>query len=163
MSNQQKVVDFINHWNNRDIEGIMSSLSEDCFYHNIPMDPQNGKEEIRASLEPFVQMATNIEWIIHQIAENEDGVVLTERTERFDHLNEIPVANASGHTCTHIHMYICINVYDRRFLVFLLRKLIRYIFHFAYEFNNAFLEGLLLKKKDFHIQTAIGVLASPRT
>ena len=47
MSNQQKGVDFINHWNNRDIEGIMSSLSEDCFYHNIPMDPQNGKEEIR--------------------------------------------------------------------------------------------------------------------
>ena len=84
MSNQQKVVDFINHWNNRDIEGIMSSLSEDCFYHNIPMDPQNGKEEIRASLEPFVQMGTNIEWIIHQIAENEDGVVLTERTDRFE-------------------------------------------------------------------------------
>ncbi|MBJ65458.1 MAG: limonene-1,2-epoxide hydrolase [Rhodobiaceae bacterium] len=84
MSNQQKVVDFINHWNNRDIEGIMSSLSEDCFYHNIPMDPQNGKEEIRASLEPFVQMATNIEWIIHQIAENEDGAVLTERTDRFE-------------------------------------------------------------------------------
>ena len=84
MSNQQKVVDFINHWNNRDIEGIMSSLSEDCFYHNIPMDPQNGKEETRASLEPFVQMATNIEWIIHQIAENEDGVVLTERTDRFE-------------------------------------------------------------------------------
>ena len=84
MSNQQKVVDFINHWNNRDIEGIMSSLSEDCFYHNIPMDPQIGKEQISASLEPFVQMATNIEWIIHQIAENEDGVVLTERTDRFE-------------------------------------------------------------------------------
>ena len=28
-------------------------------------------------------MATNIEWIVHQIAENEDGV-LTERTDRFE-------------------------------------------------------------------------------
>ena len=32
MSNQEKVTDFINHWNNRDIEGIMNSLSDDCFY-----------------------------------------------------------------------------------------------------------------------------------
>ena len=84
MSNQEKVMDFINHWNNKDIEGIMSALSYDCFYHNIPMDPQTGKDAIRANLEPFVQMATKIEWIVHQIAENEDGVVLTERTDRFE-------------------------------------------------------------------------------
>ena len=77
-------MDFINHWNSRDIEGIMSLLSDDCFYHNIPMEPQTGKDAIRANLEPFVQMATNIEWIVHQIAENEDGVVLTERTDRFE-------------------------------------------------------------------------------
>ena len=43
MSNQEKVMDFINHWNSRDIEGIMSLLSDDCFYHNIPMEPQTGK------------------------------------------------------------------------------------------------------------------------
>ena len=84
MSNKSKVVDFINHWNNKDIEGIMGALTEDCFYHNIPMEAQSGKAAIRANLEPFVQMATNIEWIIHQIAENEDGVVLTERTDRFE-------------------------------------------------------------------------------
>ena len=67
MSNQQKVVDFINHWNNRDIEGIMSSLSEDCFYHNIPMDPQNGKEEIRMLLMIFHLIklsALHQEWIL---------------------------------------------------------------------------------------------------
>ena len=84
MSNKSKVIDFINHWNNRDIEGIMDALTEDCFYHNIPMEAQSGKAAIRANLEPFVQMATNIEWIIHQIAENEDVVVLTERTDRFE-------------------------------------------------------------------------------
>ena len=43
-----------------------------------------GREDIRAYLEPFVQMTTNIEWIIHQIAENDEGVVLTERTDRFE-------------------------------------------------------------------------------
>ena len=62
----------------------MDALTEDCFYHNIPMEAQSGKAAIRANLEPFIQMATNIEWIIHQIAENEDGVVLTERTDRFE-------------------------------------------------------------------------------
>ena len=84
MSNKSKVIDFINHWNNRDIEGIMDALTEDCFYHNIPMEAQSGKAAIRANLEPFIQMSTNIDWIIHQIAENEDGVVLTERTDRFE-------------------------------------------------------------------------------
>ena len=48
MSNKSKVIDFINHWNNRDIEGIMGALTEDCFYHNIPMEAQSGKAAIRA-------------------------------------------------------------------------------------------------------------------
>ena len=84
MSNKNKVIGFINSWNDRDIEGIVEVLSPDCFYHNIPMDPIKGREDIRAYLEPFVQMTTNIEWIIHQIAENDEGVVLTERTDRFE-------------------------------------------------------------------------------
>jgi limonene-1,2-epoxide hydrolase len=84
MSNKNKVIGFINSWNNRDIKGIVEALSPNCFYHNIPMDPIKGREDIRAYLEPFVQMTTNIEWIIHQIAENDEGVVLTERTDRFE-------------------------------------------------------------------------------
>ena len=84
MSNIERTMKFIEHWNNRDIEGIMESLTSDCFYHNIPMDPQKGYDEIRASLEPFIQMASNIEWIVHNIAEDSNGTVLTERTDRFE-------------------------------------------------------------------------------
>ena len=62
----------------------MGSITTDCFYHNIPMDPQKGHDEIRAYLEPFIQMATNIEWIVHNIAEDSKGTVLTERTDRFE-------------------------------------------------------------------------------
>ena len=62
----------------------MGSMTKDCFYHNIPMDPQKGYDEIRASLEPFIQMASNIEWIVHNIAEDSNGTVLTERTDRFE-------------------------------------------------------------------------------
>ena len=84
MSNIERTMKFIEHWNNRDIEGIMESLTSDCFYHNIPMDPQKGHDEIRTYLEPFVQMTTNIEWIVHNIAEDSNGTVLTERTDRFE-------------------------------------------------------------------------------
>ena len=62
----------------------MGSLTKDCFYHNIPVDPQKGHDEIRAYLEPFIQMASNIEWIVHNIAEDSNGTVLTERTDRFE-------------------------------------------------------------------------------
>ena len=84
MSNIERTMKFIEHWNNRDIEGRMGSLTSDCFYHNIPMDPQKGHDEIRTYLEPFVQMTTNIEWIVHNIAEDSNGTVLTERTDRFE-------------------------------------------------------------------------------
>jgi limonene-1,2-epoxide hydrolase len=84
MSNIERTMKFIEHWNNRDIEGIMGSLTSDCFYHNIPMDPQKGHDEIRTYLEPFVQMTTSIEWIVHNIAEDSNGTVLTERTDRFE-------------------------------------------------------------------------------
>ena len=84
MSNIERTMKCIEHWNNRDIEGIMGSLTSDCFYHNIPMDPQKGHDEIRTYLEPFVQMTTNIEWIVHNIAEDSNGTVLTERTDRFE-------------------------------------------------------------------------------
>jgi limonene-1,2-epoxide hydrolase len=84
MSNIERTMKFIEHWNNRDIERIMGSLTSDCFYHNIPMDPQKGHDEIRTYLEPFVQMTTNIEWIVHNIAEDSNGTVLTERTDRFE-------------------------------------------------------------------------------
>ena len=84
MSNIERTMKFIEHWNNRDIEGIMGSMTSDCFYHNIPMDPQKGHDEIRTYLEPFVQMTTNIEWIVHNIAEDSNGTVLTERTDRFE-------------------------------------------------------------------------------
>ena len=46
--------------------------------------PQKGHDEIRAYLEPFIQMASNIEWIVHNIAEDSKGTVLTERTDRFE-------------------------------------------------------------------------------
>ena len=81
--NSSTVVDFINAWMERDLEKIMSFLASDCFYHNIPMEPLEGTEAIRTFIQGFVAMANEVDWKIHHIGESSDGVVLTERTDRF--------------------------------------------------------------------------------
>ena len=77
------VSDFVAAWNARDIEKIMSALTPDCVYHNIPMDPLEGTEAIRGLIQTFVGMASKMDWTVHHIAEGSDGTVLTERTDRF--------------------------------------------------------------------------------
>ena len=48
MNAHQIVRDFCAAWSGADIETIMDAFTDDAVYHNIPMQPCNGKEEIRA-------------------------------------------------------------------------------------------------------------------
>jgi limonene-1,2-epoxide hydrolase len=81
--NSSLVADFINAWMEKDLEKIMSFLSEDCVYHNIPMEPAVGQDAIRVMINGFLGMASEIDWITHHIGESEQGSVFTERTDRF--------------------------------------------------------------------------------
>lgn len=84
MSDHQALVrEFIEAWGGRDLDRIMTFFSDDCVYHNIPVDPVTGPEAIRKVLEGFAGMASEIEWVLHRIAQCEDGSVLTERTDKF--------------------------------------------------------------------------------
>jgi limonene-1,2-epoxide hydrolase len=84
MSENTKLVEeFIAAWNQIDLEKIMALVTDDCFYHNIPMEPMKGAAAIRAFIGGFSGMATEIDWVVHHIAEGADGAVLTERTDRF--------------------------------------------------------------------------------
>jgi limonene-1,2-epoxide hydrolase len=74
---------FIEAWSRNDLDELMSFFAPDCVYHNIPVAPVRGLEATRATLKGFASMATKIEWVLHQIAETATGVVLTERTDRF--------------------------------------------------------------------------------
>ena len=77
-------MEFCKLWASRDIDRIMDYFTDDALYVNIPIDPPNrGKEQIRATIEGFTAMASAIEFIVHHQAENEDGRVLNERTDRF--------------------------------------------------------------------------------
>ena len=83
-ANLQTVRRFIGAWSRNDLDEIMSFFAEDCVYHNIPIEPANGLEATRMMIKGFSSMATRIEFVLHQIAETESGVVLTERTDRFE-------------------------------------------------------------------------------
>jgi limonene-1,2-epoxide hydrolase len=81
--NLDVVRSFIEAWSRNDLDELMSFFAPDCVYHNIPVAPVRGLEATRATLKGFASMATKIEWVLHQIAETATGVVLTERTDRF--------------------------------------------------------------------------------
>jgi len=80
-ANEKLILDFVESWNRYDYDSIYSAMTDDIFYHNIPMKPCNGLVEVKA----FFDGAFNFEeahWIVHAIATNGD-LVLTERTDKF--------------------------------------------------------------------------------
>ncbi len=80
MSNTQVVLDFIQAWNNCDWDAIDSAFAEDVVYHNIPMEPLNGKAAASAAIRAMAP--AEVDWQVLNIAEN-GNVVLTERVDNF--------------------------------------------------------------------------------
>lgn len=81
--NAALIQEFIAACNDKDVERIMSFFDEQALYHNIPLEPIVGVTGIRAVLEPFWDAATRVDWKLKNIAETENGTVLTERLDRF--------------------------------------------------------------------------------
>jgi limonene-1,2-epoxide hydrolase len=74
------VRDFCAAWDRMDWDAVTAALSDDIFYHNIPMAPVEGIAAFKAFLTGFAVSAAEFE--IHHIAAN-GNVVMTERTDRF--------------------------------------------------------------------------------
>jgi len=76
------VADFCQSWARRNIDEVMSYLSEDCFYHNIPMEPLVGHPAIRGFLEPFLKTSQSASLEEkHQVVNG--NVVIDERVDTF--------------------------------------------------------------------------------
>ena len=82
-SHTQLALQFIKHWENRDLPAILGAMTDNCFYHNIPLPAYTGKDEIAAFITPVLDMSEKVEWEVHHISENADGYVMTERTDKF--------------------------------------------------------------------------------
>jgi limonene-1,2-epoxide hydrolase len=81
--NQALILAFIGAFNANDLQQIMEFFHVDAVYHNMPVDPVQGVEAIRGIIQGFLGLATEVDWVVHNIAEAESGAVLTERTDRF--------------------------------------------------------------------------------
>jgi limonene-1,2-epoxide hydrolase len=77
------VLALIDACNRRDVEAALKLFHTDAFYHNIPVAPARGLAEIRAVLGPFLAMASEVDWVVHHLVASADGIVMTERTDRF--------------------------------------------------------------------------------
>jgi len=81
--NVDRVRAFLDSWKSCDADRITGFMSDDCFYHNVPIDPVQGRAEIRAFLTGFLAQVEEANFELLAIAESEDGKVLTERVDRF--------------------------------------------------------------------------------
>jgi len=75
------VRDFCAAWGRGDTEAILEAFTDDAVYHNIPMEPCNGKAAIREFLSGFLGVvASAIDFDIrHQLTSG--NVVMNERID----------------------------------------------------------------------------------
>jgi limonene-1,2-epoxide hydrolase len=81
--NEKRVRALLDAFNANDLERILSFFADDALYHNVPVAPVRGIAAIRAVLQGFLGLASQVDWVVHHLAEAADGAVLTERTDRF--------------------------------------------------------------------------------
>jgi limonene-1,2-epoxide hydrolase len=97
MTNTDIVRHFCDAWKSRNTDEILGYMSEDCFYHNIPIDPLVGKPAIQGFIDGFMTILEDVEFVMLNISESASGVVLTERVDRLKMKGkwiELPVMGA---------------------------------------------------------------------
>jgi limonene-1,2-epoxide hydrolase len=76
------VRDFCAAWERLDLDELLSYLTDDAIYHNIPIDPLVGHDAIRAMMTMFTNDVIKIEFRMLHLAAS-GNVVLTERLDVF--------------------------------------------------------------------------------
>lgn len=80
-TNDRVVADFCAAWGAGDMDTIASALADDVIYHNIPMDPLQGKDTVLAVIGGFLEGNSIVFETLHQVARG--SIVMNERV---DHL-----------------------------------------------------------------------------
>lgn len=65
-----------------DVAKIVDYFTDDAVYHNMPIQPVQGKDAIKGMIEQFMQPFERCEWEITHVAAA-GSLVLTERIDRF--------------------------------------------------------------------------------
>lgn len=120
MTNHIKLArDFITAWEDKNLNQILNMMAKNCKYHNIPMQPLEGHDNIKSFIAPVIEMSQKINWDIHQIADDDTGNVFTERTDKFlinDTWIELPVCGVmtfSDGLMTHWRDYFDLTTFEK--------------------------------------------------
>ncbi|MDB5395632.1 MAG: limonene,2-epoxide hydrolase [Rhodospirillales bacterium] len=85
MCKQEQIVrSMIEACSRQDVEAALSYFRADAIYHNIPIAPVQGLDAIRGMLAGFLAAATSVDWQIHHMLSDGNGLVMNERTDYFD-------------------------------------------------------------------------------
>ena len=91
MSNADLVVSFLHAWDESDFDKAFGMMSPNIVYKNTGYPDALGHDGVRKTLASLIDGSTPLTSVIHAIAENADGVVMTERTDTM-HMPKGPVA-----------------------------------------------------------------------
>ena len=84
MADAESIVrEFCAAWSRRDADELTAYFADDAVYHNMPMAPLNGRDEIRAFLAGFLAGVTFAEFEILNVVADGD-IVMTERVDHFE-------------------------------------------------------------------------------
>ena len=76
------VTRFCAAWGEGDLDTIIGFFTDDAVYHNIPMAPVTGPDEIRTLIAGFTATVDKIEFrVTHQVSNG--NVVMNERVDAF--------------------------------------------------------------------------------
>ncbi|HIG39903.1 MAG: limonene-1,2-epoxide hydrolase family protein [bacterium] len=80
-TNVQVIQDFINAWSNLDADELVEYFTDDGIYYNMPAQPVQGREKLRAFIGGFISSWTKTTWDTVNIM-GEGNVVFAERLDR---------------------------------------------------------------------------------
>ena len=79
--NEEIIRDFISAWSRLDPEELVQYFSQDGTYHNMPIAPVSGHQNLKRFIGAFLKSWTSTEWDILNIVSKGD-VVIAERLDR---------------------------------------------------------------------------------
>ena len=79
--NENIIKEFISAWSELNAEKLAEFFTEDGIYHNIPIEPVQGKEQVKQFIAAFIQPWTSTTWDLLSIA-SEGALVIAERLDR---------------------------------------------------------------------------------
>jgi len=77
---------FCSAWDDLDVADILGLMSQNAVYHNMPLEPLIGQQQIKAFIEGFFKISNACHFDILNLVAN-DQYVVTERVDTFRLLN----------------------------------------------------------------------------